>query len=155
MPELRLKSILQKNGVVVAGCAGFPSYAKLTEGADLLVINCIECEPLMYTDYELVREKLPEVVQGAQLVMEHTNITRAVLAIKEYRAMTLGLTDSQELAPGICVKTVPNIYPMGDEINLIYQVTGRLIKPGNLPITQGVIVYNCETVFNIRNAVHE
>ena len=154
MPELKLKSILQKNGVVGAGGAGFPSYAKLTEGADLLVINCIECEPLMYTDYELVREKLPEVVQGAQLVMQHTNINRAVLAIKEYRAMTLGLADSQELAPGICVKTVPNIYPMGDEINLIYQVTGRLIKPGNLPITQGVIVYNCETVYNIRNAVH-
>ena len=70
MPELKLKSILQKCGVVGAGGAGFPSYAKLTEGADLLVINCIECEPLMYTDYELVREKLPEVVQGAQLVME-------------------------------------------------------------------------------------
>ncbi|MBO7297141.1 MAG: NADH-quinone oxidoreductase subunit J, partial [Clostridia bacterium] len=129
MPELKLKSILQKCGVVGAGGAGFPSYGKLTDGADLLVINCIECEPLMYTDYELVREKLPEIVQGAQLVMEHTNIKRAVVAIKAYRAMTLGLADSQELAPGICVKTVPNIYPMGDEINLIYQVTGRLIKP--------------------------
>ena len=155
MPELKLKSILQKCGVVGAGGAGFPSYGKLTDGADLLVINCIECEPLMYTDYELVREKLPEIVQGAQLVMEHTNIKHAVLAIKAYRAMTLGLADNQELAPGIHVKTVPNIYPMGDEINLIYQVTGRLIKPGNLPISQGVIVYNGETVYNIRNAVHE
>lgn len=153
MPKLELKSILQKHGVVGAGGAGFPSYAKLTDGADLLVINCIECEPLMYTDYLLVQERLPQIIEGAQAVMEFTNIKSAVLAIKAYRAMTLGLEDDQVLAPGIHVKTVPNIYPIGDEINLIYQVTGRLIKPGNLPITQGVIVYNVETIFNMRAAI--
>lgn len=153
MPGLELKNILQKHGVVGAGGAGFPSYAKLTPGADLLVINCIECEPLMYTDYILVQERLDQIVEGAQAVMEFTDIKHAILAIKAYRAMTLGLADDQELAPGIHVKTVPNIYPMGDEINLIYQVSGRLIKPGNLPITQGVIVYNVETVFNMRAAI--
>ena len=41
MPKIELKSILKKHGVVGAGGAGFPSYAKLTDGADLLVINCI------------------------------------------------------------------------------------------------------------------
>lgn len=148
-----LKKVLQDAGVVGAGGAGFPSYAKLAEGADTLVINCIECEPLMYTDYMLVQERLGRVVEGAQAVMEFTGIGHAYLAIKEYRAMTLGLTDGQVLADGISVKTVPNIYPMGDEINLIYQVTGRLVKPGNLPITAGVIVYNVETVYNIRAAV--
>ena len=153
MPKIELKSILKKHGVVGAGGAGFPSYAKLTDGADLLVINCIECEPLMYTDYMLVEARLPQIVEGAEAVMEFTNIKEAVLAIKEYRAMTLGLTDGQVLGEGIRVKTVPNIYPIGDEINLIYQVTGRLIQPGNLPITQGVIVYNVETVFNMRAAI--
>lgn len=153
MSKLELKTVLQKHGVVGAGGAGFPSYAKLTEGADLLVINCIECEPLMYTDYMLVQERLPQIIEGAQAVMEFTNIKTAVLAIKAYRAMTLGLEDNQVLAPGIHVKTVPNIYPIGDEINLIYQVTGRLIKPGNLPITQDVIVYNVETIYNMRAAI--
>ena len=148
-----LKKVLQDAGVVGAGGAGFPSYAKLAEGADTLVINCIECEPLMYTDYMLVQERLGRVVEGAQAVMEFTGIGHAYLAIKEYRAMTLGLADGQVLADGISVKTVPNIYPMGDEINLIYQVTGRLVKPGSLPITAGVIVYNVETVYNIRAAV--
>ena len=155
MPGLELKSILQKQGVVGAGGAGFPSYAKLTSGADLLVINCIECEPLMYTDYMLVQRNLDRVVEGARAVMEFTSIKNAILAIKAYRAMTLGLADNQELAPGVHVKTVPNIYPMGDEINLIYQVSGRLIKPGNLPITQGVIVYNVETVFNMSTAIRQ
>ena len=35
-----LKSILQQSGIVGAGGAGFPSYAKLAEGADTLVLNC-------------------------------------------------------------------------------------------------------------------
>ena len=42
-----LKDILQKAGVVGAGGAGFPSYAKLNENADTLILNCAECEPLL------------------------------------------------------------------------------------------------------------
>jgi Na+-translocating ferredoxin:NAD+ oxidoreductase RnfC subunit len=42
---------------------------------------------------------------------------------------------------------------MGDEISLIYQATGKVVKPGNLPITAGVIVYNVETVLNVSNAL--
>lgn len=109
----------------------------------------------MYTDYTLVKEKLADIVAGAQAVMEFGHIPNAILAIKAYRAKTLGLTDGQSLAEGVRVKTVPNVYPMGDEINLIYQTTGRLIKPGNLPISQGVIVYNAETVFNTRAAIRD
>ena len=46
-----LKNIMREFGIVGAGGAGFPSYAKLAEGADLLLINGSECEPLIYTDY--------------------------------------------------------------------------------------------------------
>lgn len=146
---------MQKNGIVGAGGAGFPSYMKLTDGASLLVINAIECEPLMYTDYTLVKEKLTDIVAGARAIMDFAHIPNAILAIKAYRAKSLGLEDGQVLAEGVRIKTVPNIYPMGDEINLIYQVTGRLIKPGNLPISQGVIVYNAETVFNTSAAIRD
>ena len=89
---------MQKNGIVGAGGAGFPSYGKLTDGASLLVINAIECEPLMYTDYTLVKEKLADIVAGAQAIMEFGHIPNAILAIKAYRAKTLGLTDGQSLA---------------------------------------------------------
>lgn len=144
---------MQKCGVVGAGGAGFPSYAKLTDGADILLINAVECEPLMYTDYTLTREKLDEIAEGMRIIMDFAHIANGIYAIKDYRAKALGLEDGQTLAEGIKVKWIPNVYPMGDEINLIYQATGRLIKPGTLPITQGVIVYNSETVYNTRMAV--
>ena len=48
-----VKQIIQDAGIVGAGGAGFPSFAKLAEGANTLVINAAECEPLLYTDYSL------------------------------------------------------------------------------------------------------
>lgn len=153
MSKLELKSILQKNGVVGAGGAGFPSFGKLTDGASFLVINAVECEPLMYTDLTLCDEKLDDIVVGMRAVMEFANIPEGLLCIKDYRALRLGLADGQVLAEGVRVKHVPNVYPMGDEINLIYTATGRLVQPGHLPISQGIIVYNAETVYNIGLAV--
>ncbi len=153
MSKLELKSIMQKNGIVGAGGAGFPSFGKLTDGASFLVINAVECEPLMYTDLTLCGEKLDDIVTGMRAVMEFANIPEGLLCIKDYRALHLGLADGQILAEGVRVKHVPNVYPMGDEINLIYTATGRLVQPGHLPISQGIIVYNSETVYNIGLAV--
>lgn len=148
-----LKNILQQSGIVGAGGAGFPSYAKLAEGADTLVLNCAECEPLIYTDYMLMEEHMPKIVEGARIVMRETGIARTLLGVKRHRAEMLGLTDGERLAENVFVKCVPDAYPMGDEINLIFETTGRLIAPGSLPITKGVIVLNAETAYNICEAV--
>ena len=150
-----LKSILQSGGIVGAGGAGFPSYAKLAEGADTLVINAAECEPLIYTDYMLMRESLNWIVAGAQHVMQATGISTALLGVKAHRAEMLGFTEGQKLADGIFVKLLRDAYPMGDEINLIYEATGRVVAPGSLPITAGVIVLNAETLCNIHAAVEK
>lgn len=150
-----LKSIIKNAGIVGAGGAGFPSYAKLNDGADILIINCAECEPLMYTDYMLMREEMSKIVEGSQIIMEAYSIDHTLIAVKKHRAEMLGPAEGQMLGERVYVKCLPDVYPMGDEINLIYEATGRLVKPGNLPITAKVIVLNGETVYNIRQAVRE
>ena len=47
MKITELSEVLKKGGVVGAGGAGFPSYAKLNEKADTIILNCAECEPLL------------------------------------------------------------------------------------------------------------
>ena len=47
MTFAELSAALQQGGVVGAGGAGFPSYAKLNEKADTIILNCAECEPLL------------------------------------------------------------------------------------------------------------
>ncbi|MBQ7923998.1 MAG: 4Fe-4S dicluster domain-containing protein [Clostridia bacterium] len=148
-----LKTIMKEAGIVGAGGAGFPSYAKLADGADTLVINGAECEPLLYTDYVLLHKEMPTVLAGIQSVLEYAKIPCALLCVKEHTAKRLHLVDGTRLADKITLKTLPDVYPMGDEIAMIYQATGRVVKAGNLPITAGVIVYNVETMYNVARAV--
>ncbi len=144
-----LKNSLLEAGIVGAGGAGFPAGGKLAPGANTLIVNGAECEPLMDTDYTILREHLAEVVAGAKAMMEATGISRGFLGIKAHNVKRLGLADGQKLAENFCVAQLPDVYPIGDEISLIYQVTGRVVRPGALPITAGVIVYNVETTYNI------
>lgn len=148
-----LKQLMKECGIVGAGGAGFPSYAKLADGADTLVVNGSECEPLLYTDYMILRREMPLVLDGVLAVTEYCKISEAFLSIKEHTAKRLSLTDGQRLAKGVRVKVLPNVYPIGDEVSLIYQTTGRVVRPGNLPITSGCIVYNVETMYNLGRAL--
>ncbi len=150
---MELKEIMKEAGIVGAGGAGFPSYAKLADGADTLVVNGAECEPLLYTDYILLQKELPMVLAGIRAVTEYARIPTALLCVKEHTAKRLHWTDGMRLDDRILLKTLPDVYPMGDEISLIYQAMGRVVKPGNLPITAGVIVYNVETLYNVAAAV--
>ena len=140
-------------GIVGAGGAGFPSYAKLAEGANLLLINGSECEPLLYTDYVILKNEMTAVISGVSEVLSHTGIPKALLAVKSHTAKMLGLSNGEKLADKIYVRELPDVYPIGDEVSLIYEATGRQIKPGKLPISEGVIVYNVETMYNLARAV--
>ncbi|MBR0442928.1 MAG: NADH-quinone oxidoreductase subunit J [Clostridia bacterium] len=148
-----IKTIVQDAGVVGAGGAGFPTFAKLATGADTLLVNAVECEPLLYTDYTLMHERMPRVLLALGALLESLAAERCLIGIKQAKAADLHLIDGQELAPHIYVKLLPNVYPMGDEINLIYEATGRVVPPGQLPLSVGVIVVNLETVYNVGNAL--
>ena len=146
---MEIKEIMKAAGIVGAGGAGFPSYAKLAEGAEILVVNGAECEPLLYTDYVILKRECSAVLEGIEAVLEYAHIPVALLCVKEHTAEKLKWKDGQRLSAHTLVKILPNVYPMGDEISLIYQATGRVVRAGNLPITAGVIVYNVETLWNL------
>ena len=150
---MELKEIMREAGIVGSGGAGFPSYAKLADGADTLVINGAECEPLLYTDYVLLQKEMPMVLAGIAATIEYARIPRALLCVKDHTAKRLKLADGARLADKITLKILPDVYPMGDEISLIYEALGRVVRPGNLPITAGVIVYNVETMYNVAAAL--
>lgn len=147
-----LRTQIKGAGIAGAGGAGFPSYAKLSEGIDVLLVNGSECEPLLYTDCFLLMKQLPEVISGIRAILEGTGIGRAMLCVKEHTAKRLFLAEGDKLAENITLKTLPNVYPVGDEVSLIYEATGRTVKAGNLPASAGVLVYNAETVYNIARA---
>ena len=148
-----LKNLMRELGIIGAGGAGFPSYAKLAEGADLLLINGSECEPLLYTDYVILKNELSLVITGISEVLSHTKIPKALLCVKAHTAKRLGWQEGERVGDRITIKVLPDVYPIGDEIGLIYEAAGRQVAPGKLPITAGVIVYNVETMYNLGRAI--
>lgn len=148
-----LKKVVADAGVVGAGGAGFPTQFKFNEGLDTLIINGAECEPLIFSDFYIMKKEMQQMLDGAEYVINAMGLKAGYLGIKEHTAERLSLTDGQKLSEHVVVHVLPNVYPMGDEIILIYEVTKRIVAPGSLPFTQGVIVSNVETLYNVTNAV--
>lgn len=149
-----LKQILQENGIVGAGGAGFPTYAKLDERAEVILMNCAECEPLLKLHRQLLERHAEEILRAFDLIAQTVNAKEAVIGIKkEYKATVRAIERYIDAYPNMRVQLLEGAYPMGDEVVLIYEATGRVIRPGGLPIEEGVAVFNVETVYNVFRAV--
>ncbi|HOM19138.1 MAG TPA: 4Fe-4S dicluster domain-containing protein, partial [Thermoguttaceae bacterium] len=59
------------------------------------------------------------------------------------------------LGKGMELAPLRDSYPAGDEMILVYDVLGRVVPPGGLPLHVGVVVTNVETAFNIARSSQE
>lgn len=151
----KLKQILQENGIVGAGGAGFPTYAKLDERAEIIIMNCAECEPLLKLHRQLLEQHAEEILSTFALIAETVGAKEAVIGIKkEYKATLDALHRYLDGYPAMRIQLLDSAYPMGDEVVLIYEATGKVIRPGGLPIEEGVAVFNVETIYNVYRAVN-
>ena len=149
-----LQKIIQENGVVGAGGAGFPTYMKLTDKADTILMNCAECEPLLKLHRQLLEKHAYEIMKTFHMVAETVGASEAIIGIKRSYTQTVNaLKQHIEEFPGMRIHLLDEVYPMGDEVVLIYEATGKVVRPGGLPIEQGVAVFNVETLYNVYRAV--
>ena len=149
-----LKDLLQKSGIVGAGGAGFPTYAKLDERAETILLNCAECEPLLKLHRQLLKEHAYEILKTFSMVADTVRAGSGIIGIKgEYKETIQALRQYIGEFPKLSIKLLDSAYPMGDEVVLIYEATGRVIRPGGLPIEAGVAVFNVETIYNVYRAV--
>ncbi len=149
-----LAKVMKECGVVGAGGAGFPSYAKLSDKAEIILLNCAECEPLFRLHRQLLSEYAHEILTALDCVREATGAKSAIVAVKEaYTEAIEAVSEKLNSFKNIKISKLPEIYPAGDEIITIYETCGRVVEPGKLPISQGVIVYNVETMLNTYYAI--
>ncbi len=156
MEIANLCKILKENGIVGAGGAGFPTYGKISEKADTILMNCAECEPLLKLHRQLLATHAHEILKAFALIAETVQAKEAIIGIKEeYTSTITALEEYLGEFPMIRIHKLPGAYPMGDEVVLIYEATGKVVPPGGLPIECGVAVFNVETLFNVYRAVWE
>ena len=141
-------------GVVGAGGAGFPTHVKLAGKADTVLVNAAECEPLLHKDKEVLREYADEVLAGLAAAMELVGAERGVVGIKGKYTDVIELL-GPKLAPKMDIVPLRDAYPAGDEFILVYDVLGRVIPPGGIPLAVGAVVINVETAVNVARAADQ
>lgn len=151
-----LSSIMKDAGVVGAGGAGFPSYAKLNEKADTIILNCAECEPLLKLHRQVMAKYANEILFALNEVADAVGAENIIIAIKpNYKKAIAAIEQVLPSYKKARIGLLPPVYPSGDEVITIYEVTGRIVPPGKLPIEVGCIVYNVETMLNTYYAITE
>jgi len=145
-------------GIVGLGGAVFPTAQKLMQARtceiEYLILNGVECEPYISCDDVLMRERAPEILSGAQVLMHalQINVCYVVVESDKPEAITrLGEALAELHDDRIVLKQVPTIYPSGGEDQLVQLVTNREVPSGGLPTDVGCIVQNVGTAA----AVHD
>ncbi len=142
-----------KAGVVGAGGAGFPTWKKIDARVKTVIVNGAECEPLLRNDQQLMAAQAGEIVRGLRLVMDSTGASRGVIALKKkYTAAIASLQAEIKEYRELSLHLMESIYPAGDEFVIVYEVTGKVIPPGEIPLKVGILVSNVETFLNISRA---
>ncbi len=147
-----LSDQLRECGVVGAGGAGFPAQVKAASRVEYVIANGAECEPLIHKDAELMKHFPGEVLSGMAAMMEATGAAAGKFGIKAKNAESLRALQAQAPPRNMEFVILGDFYPSGDEFELVYAATGRLIPPAGLPLEVGCVVNNVETLYNVHRA---
>ena len=137
--------------MVGAGGAGFPTHVKLAAKADTVLLNAAECEPLLHKDKEILRDRGDEVVAGLAAAARLVGSEKAFIGIKEKYGEVIDIL-RPKLPANMEIAALRDCYPAGDEFILVYDVLGRVIPPGGIPLHVGAVVLNVETAVNVADS---
>ncbi len=161
-PELTAEEIIKRvkdAGVTGMGGAGFPTFIKLTPPptakAECVIINGVECEPYITSDYRLMLEHADEILVGLQLLMKAVNVDKGYIGIEDNKPKAIELFE-QKTANMNSIEIVPlaKKYPQGGEKQLVDAVIRRQVPaPPAIPVNVGAVVQNVGTAFAVYQAV--
>ena len=144
---------LKAMGVVGAGGAGFPTYVKAQSKVEYVLANGAECEPLLHKDLEIMKQYPAEIIAGMKVMMEATEARWGKFGIKTKNKDAITAIEPHAREAGIDMCQLGDFYPSGDEYELVYSATGRLIPAAGIPLNVGCVVNNVETLYNVKRAV--
>lgn len=154
--------IVREAGISGLGGATFPTYAKIQSAmgkANLVIVNCAECEPYLTANHRLLLERGEIVISGMEIVMRALGVTEGILAVEDNKPDAIRLLEDRlkrreglERGTNLRVCVLRTKYPQGDERQLVAALLGREIPAGKLPADVGCMILNAETAAAISRA---
>ena len=157
-PEDLLKTV-RSMGIVGMGGATFPTDVKLNvpmgKKVDALIINGVECEPYLTSDYRLMMERADGLLEGAMVAARIASPERIYIGIEANKPDAADHIEARIREHGYPIEVIRLRvrYPQGDEKQLIQAVLGREVPSGKLPLDVGAIVMNASTAYAVYEAV--
>ena len=157
-PEDLLKTV-RSMGIVGMGGATFPTDVKLNvpmgKKVDALIINGVECEPYLTSDYRLMMERADGLLEGAMAAARIASPERIYIGIESNKPDAADHIEARIREHGYPIEVIRLRvrYPQGDEKQLIQAVLGREVPSGKLPLDVGAIVMNASTAYAVYEAV--
>lgn len=161
-PELTSEEIVNRikvAGVTGMGGAGFPTFIKLcpppTAKAECVILNGVECEPYITSDYRLMMEHADEILVGLDLLMKGAKVERGYIGIEDNKPEAIKLFEQKTANdPRIEIVALAKKYPQGGEKQLVDAVINRQVPaPPAIPVNVGAIVQNVGTAYAVYQAV--
>lgn len=161
-PELTSEEIVNRikdAGVTGMGGAGFPTFIKLSPPkgctAECVILNGVECEPYITSDFRLMMEHADEILVGLDLLMKAAKVERGYIGIEDNKPEAIALFEEKTTAdPRIEIVALEKKYPQGGEKQLVDAVIGRQVPaPPAIPVNVGAIVQNVGTAYAVYQAV--
>ncbi len=151
---MELSKLVCDAGILGAGGAGFPTHVKINCKAEYVLANGAECEPLLRVDQQVMQYYAADVVRGIRAVKEFTGAKHAVICLKEHyheavKALKAAIGEDTDVE----LHLLDGYYPAGDEQQIVYEVTGKVVPTGGLPLDVGAVVCNVSTLQNIAHAL--
>ncbi len=153
--DLNVNELIEKakiSGLVGLSGAGFALYGKyLTANIDTLIINGIECEGYLSSDYANVLENVDDLLDGTLILQKMSQAERVVIALKETLKDQIMLVknkiSSNDKYSHIEIYQSVDNYPAGWEKVLTNRITGKDFEVYTTEC--GVIVNNVSTTIAI------
>ncbi|MGI6677702.1 MAG: 4Fe-4S dicluster domain-containing protein [Dehalobacterium sp.] len=149
----KIAELARDAGVIGAGGAGFPTHIKLNTRVEYVILNGAECEPLSSVDQILLETRAQRLSAMLEEVREALRAKVGIIGIKAKHAGVIQVVKDALISyPNLKVMLLGDYYPAGDEVELVFETTGRQIPQGGIPLDTGVVVINVETLWNLAEA---
>lgn len=145
---------IKNAGIVGLGGAGFPTFIKHNSKTEIdsLLINAVECEPYLTTDYVSLMKEPTLFLDGVSILKKASGAKEAIIAFKNNKPELKEILDKELVNyQDIRIVLVKDKYPMGWEKALIKTIFKKTYR--GLPSEVGIVVNNAQTALSTAKAL--
>ena len=138
---------VRASGIVGLGGAAFPLWKKLeavrTNVVKTVMVNGAECEPYITSDHRTMLERTELIVKGVEILRQYMKAEEFIFGIENNKQDAIAhLRQTFANDPSVKIMDMESVYPQGARQVLLYNATGKMVKPGQRLASLGVIVIN-------------